>query len=169
MGGKPVFGQPKTHEHRTVVVPRFVFDGLTPGERLVFTAPKGGHLRTGNFRRNVWLPRGGRMWSRGPSGPRPTGHSSQPRHRLRRVDQSRSTDAWSCQRGHDWMSMEVFTTTIWRIWQTGWRLDSHPTTAQRRRKPDTAKLQRCHSGRESPGQTRFLSVGPVGIEPTTFG
>jgi integrase len=55
VGGKLIFGEPKTHEHRTVVVPRFVFDGLPPGEGLVFTAPRGGPLRTSNFRRNVWL------------------------------------------------------------------------------------------------------------------
>lgn len=56
VGGRIVFGQPKTHEHRTVVVPRFVLEGLTPDDGLVFRAPRGGHLRTGNFRRQVWLP-----------------------------------------------------------------------------------------------------------------
>lgn len=55
VGGKLIFGEPKTHEHRTVVVPRFVFGGLTPDGGLVFTAPRGGPLRTANFRRNVWL------------------------------------------------------------------------------------------------------------------
>jgi integrase len=58
VGGRLEWGTPKTHEGRTVVVPRFVAEGLpVPGpEDLVFTAPKGGPLRTSNFRRDVWHP-----------------------------------------------------------------------------------------------------------------
>ncbi len=55
VNGELVFGEPKTHEHRTVVVPRFIFDGLKPGDGLVFTAPRGGPLRVGGFRK-VWKP-----------------------------------------------------------------------------------------------------------------
>ena len=62
VGGRLVTGEPKTHEHRTVVVPRHALP--TPGvksvetssDALVFTAPKGGPLRSANFRKNVWLP-----------------------------------------------------------------------------------------------------------------
>jgi len=56
VGGQLVFGEPKTHEHRTVIVPRFTLKELDPGDGLVFTAPRGGPLRTANFRRTVWLP-----------------------------------------------------------------------------------------------------------------
>jgi integrase len=58
VGGRLEWGTPKTHEGRTVVVPRFVTDALPSREPdgLVFTAPKGGPLRTSNFRRNVWHP-----------------------------------------------------------------------------------------------------------------
>jgi integrase len=57
VGGTIHFGLPKTHETRTVILPRLVMgrlesliDGRDPDE-LVFTAPKGGPLRQSNFRR----------------------------------------------------------------------------------------------------------------------
>jgi integrase len=57
VGGRLVFGTPKTHENRTVIVPRFVVESLGPrGSGLVFTAPRGGPLRHSNFTRGVWLP-----------------------------------------------------------------------------------------------------------------
>jgi integrase len=59
VSGRLEWGSPKTHEARSVIVPRFVVDRLGPkGEpdALVFTAPKGGPLRTSNFRTAVWLP-----------------------------------------------------------------------------------------------------------------
>jgi integrase len=58
VGGRLEWGTPKTHEGRTVVVPRFVAEGLPSREpeSLVFRAPKGGPLRTSNFRRDVWHP-----------------------------------------------------------------------------------------------------------------
>jgi integrase len=58
VGGRLEWGTPKTHDGRTVVVPRFVAAALPVREpdSLVFTAPKGGPLRTSNFRRNVWHP-----------------------------------------------------------------------------------------------------------------
>jgi integrase len=58
VGGRLEWGTPKTHEGRTVVVPRFVAEALPSCEPdgLVFTAPKGGPLRTSNFRRDVWHP-----------------------------------------------------------------------------------------------------------------
>jgi integrase len=58
VGGRLEWGTPKTHEGRTVVVPRFVAEGLPVHgpEGLVFMAPKGGPLRTSNFRRDVWHP-----------------------------------------------------------------------------------------------------------------
>ncbi|HSM45328.1 MAG TPA: tyrosine-type recombinase/integrase [Acidimicrobiia bacterium] len=57
ISGRLVFGSPKTHETRTVIVPRFVIDGLgEPGEGLVFRAPRGGPVRHSNFTRTVWVP-----------------------------------------------------------------------------------------------------------------
>ncbi len=59
VGGRLEWGTPKTHESRTVIVPRFVVDRLGPKggpDELVFTAPKGGPLRNSNFRRSVWDP-----------------------------------------------------------------------------------------------------------------
>lgn len=58
VGGRLEWGAPKTHETRTVVVPRFIVEALPQVEAddLVFTAPKGGPLRTSNFRRDVWHP-----------------------------------------------------------------------------------------------------------------
>jgi integrase len=62
VGGRLVFGSPKSHETRTVIVPRFVVDRLKPllegkdPEDLVFTAPQGGVWRGPNFRRRVFTP-----------------------------------------------------------------------------------------------------------------
>ena len=57
INGHLEWGATKTHETRTVVVPRFVVDRLGPsGDGLVFAAPKGGPLRSSNFRRDVWAP-----------------------------------------------------------------------------------------------------------------
>lgn len=62
VGGQLVFGTPKTHEARSVIVPRFVADRLNAHmagrdrDALVFTAPNGGPLRGSNFRLRVWQP-----------------------------------------------------------------------------------------------------------------
>jgi integrase len=60
VGGRLEFGPPKTYESRTVIVPGFVIERIAPllegrdrGD-LVFTAPQGGPLRLGNFRRRVF-------------------------------------------------------------------------------------------------------------------
>ncbi|MEX1038117.1 MAG: site-specific integrase [Acidimicrobiia bacterium] len=60
--GKLVFGSPKSHKSRVVVFPRFLADrltnqcaGLGPNDQ-VFTAPKGGYLRSANYRKAVWKP-----------------------------------------------------------------------------------------------------------------
>jgi integrase len=55
--GHLVFGSPKTHQHRTVPVPRFVADMLArhvagrATDALVFPSPEGAVLRANNFRR----------------------------------------------------------------------------------------------------------------------
>lgn len=60
--GKLEWGKPKSHETRTVIVPRFVIEELVPrlesmtNEELVFTARRGGPLRGPNFRNRVWSP-----------------------------------------------------------------------------------------------------------------
>jgi integrase len=59
VSGRLEWGTPKTHEARTVIVPRFVIDRLGPrgeSDELVFFATKGGPLRNSNFRRTVWNP-----------------------------------------------------------------------------------------------------------------
>lgn len=62
IGGKATFGSPKSHQHRSVPVPRSLVDqlaeqvaGKTPGD-LVFTSPEGHVLRLMNFRRRVFDP-----------------------------------------------------------------------------------------------------------------
>lgn len=62
INGALVFGSPKTHKSRVVVFPRFLAERLTDhcagidSDEPVFTAPKGGYLRSANYRRNVWKP-----------------------------------------------------------------------------------------------------------------
>jgi integrase len=62
VGGRLVFGTPKSHEARTVIVPDFVIDRMKPlmagkiPEDYVFTAPRGGPVRANNFRRRVFHP-----------------------------------------------------------------------------------------------------------------
>jgi integrase len=65
--GRLVFGTPKTHEARTVIVPRYVIERIEPllanrgPDDFVFTAPRGGPLRANNFRRRVFNPAVERM------------------------------------------------------------------------------------------------------------
>jgi integrase len=60
--GRLVFGTPKTHEARTVIVPRYVIERIEPllanrgPDDFVFTAPRGGPLRANNFRRRAFNP-----------------------------------------------------------------------------------------------------------------
>ncbi|MEU8242094.1 tyrosine-type recombinase/integrase [Actinoplanes missouriensis] len=60
INGKAVFGTPKTHQRRSVPVPRFLIDPLQvqianrSRDDLVFTSPEGGVLRNNNFRRRVF-------------------------------------------------------------------------------------------------------------------
>jgi integrase len=60
VNGAAIFGAPKTHQTRIVPVPAFLRDqlalhiaGRAPDD-FVFTAPRGGVLRVGNFRRNCF-------------------------------------------------------------------------------------------------------------------
>lgn len=58
VNGELIEGTPKTHEHRTVIVPRHALPSGSSTTRngLVFTAPRGGYLRSAHFRTRVWLP-----------------------------------------------------------------------------------------------------------------
>jgi integrase len=62
VGGKLEWGRPKTHETRTVIIPKLVAVRLEPildekdDDELVFTAPKGGPLRHSNFTKRYWIP-----------------------------------------------------------------------------------------------------------------
>ena len=57
VNGHMIFGSPKSHQHRSVPVPRFLRDDLAQHlagkgqDDLVFTAPRGAVLRVNNFRR----------------------------------------------------------------------------------------------------------------------
>jgi integrase len=62
IGGKLIWGTPKSNKVREVPVPKFLRDlleeqmaGLAPGD-LLFTSPDGEVLRDGNFRRRTWQP-----------------------------------------------------------------------------------------------------------------
>jgi len=62
VAGKLVWGSPKNHKSRVVIVPTFIAErlgehmaGLGPDD-LVFRSPRGHPLRTGNFARWVWRP-----------------------------------------------------------------------------------------------------------------
>lgn len=60
VNGTAIFGEPKTHQVRSVPVPRFLRDDLAAAcagkapQDLVFTAPEGGLLRLTNFRRRCF-------------------------------------------------------------------------------------------------------------------
>jgi integrase len=63
--GQLLFGPTKTHQRRTVVLPRFLVEMLgqhlahrvgPESSALVFTSPEGGLLRHQNFTRRVWRP-----------------------------------------------------------------------------------------------------------------
>lgn len=62
VGGRLIYGPTKTHRARTIIIPRSVSNllavNMTTSETdgPVFTAPRGGPLRSSNFRRTVWLP-----------------------------------------------------------------------------------------------------------------
>jgi len=62
VGSDLIFGTPKSHQARSVPIPRFLVDplaeltaGLAAGD-LVFTAPMGGPLRLSNYRRRIFNP-----------------------------------------------------------------------------------------------------------------
>jgi integrase len=60
--GRLTFGPTKTHETRTVILPRLAIERIEPlldgktDDDVVFTAPRGGPLRANNFRRRVFTP-----------------------------------------------------------------------------------------------------------------
>ena len=62
IGGRLVFGPTKTHETRTVILPRLVVDRIRPliegrdSDELVFAGPRGSPLRPNNFRGRVFTP-----------------------------------------------------------------------------------------------------------------
>jgi integrase len=60
VNGRAVFGTPKSHQRRSVPLPRFLVEPMAKcvadrsRDDLVFTSPDGGVLRNGNFRRRVF-------------------------------------------------------------------------------------------------------------------
>jgi integrase len=62
ISGKLIVGSPKSHRIREVALPRFVVEilevhcaGQGPDD-LVFTSPRGGYIRSSNFRSKAWKP-----------------------------------------------------------------------------------------------------------------
>jgi integrase len=62
LGGEMTYGTPKTHQRRSVPIPRMLVDrlaelvaGKAPGD-LVFTSPRGEVMRNHNFRSRVFAP-----------------------------------------------------------------------------------------------------------------
>jgi integrase len=59
VNGELVWGTPKSHRARTIVIPRFLAEELAlliAAEDLIFTSPGGRPLRSPNFLRRVWQP-----------------------------------------------------------------------------------------------------------------
>lgn len=62
VSGKAVFGTPKTHQNRSVAIPRSLIEPLKihlagkGGDEFVFASPEGGVLRVNNFRNRVFDP-----------------------------------------------------------------------------------------------------------------
>jgi integrase len=62
LGSGLSWGTPKTHERRLVTMPAFLADrlathlGTITDDELIFSAPKGGPLRSSPFRQTVWKP-----------------------------------------------------------------------------------------------------------------
>ena len=62
IGATLTWSTPKSHEPRTVTMPSTVVDqlaehlGSVASDELVFTAPRGGPLRSSTWRRQVWVP-----------------------------------------------------------------------------------------------------------------
>jgi len=60
--GEVSYGSPKTHQHRSVPIPRSLVDDLAllvagkDPDDLVFTSPRGAPMRNHNFRRRVFAP-----------------------------------------------------------------------------------------------------------------
>jgi integrase len=61
VGGRVILGTPKSHQSRTVPLPRFLAAEITAAaagkhaDQLVFTMPGGGVMRLPNWRRSVFL------------------------------------------------------------------------------------------------------------------
>lgn len=62
VGGTPIFGTPKSHQRRSVPLPRFLSDDMAEllagksADELVFTSPEGSVLSLRNFRRRAFDP-----------------------------------------------------------------------------------------------------------------
>ena len=62
LGNEVTYGTPKTHQHRSVPIPRSLIDGLAEhmsgkhADDLVFTSPRGTPMRNHNFRGRVFVP-----------------------------------------------------------------------------------------------------------------
>lgn len=107
VGGRVIFGTPKTHKQRSVPYPAFLTEALmaaTAGKAdddLVFTAPGGGVLRNTNFRSRAFDRAKKKLGLPGFAGPRPEAHRGEPGHRVGGERQGGAVDAGSRVGGHD--------------------------------------------------------------------
>jgi len=176
VGGKVIFGTPKTHKRRVVPFPAFLagpltelIDGRGPGE-LLFTAPGGGVLRNTNFRSRVFEPAKADL-----------GLGALRIHDLRHTAASLAVAAGAnvkvVQRmlGHASaaMTLDVYTGLFADdLDSVAERLDvaAAQSRADSLRTADVLTLAEARSKRASQGvDLRKHVVGPVGLEPTTYG
>ena len=176
VGGKVIFGTPKTHKLRVVPFPAFLASPLTEliagrgPDELLFTAPGGGVLRNTNFRSRVFEHAKADL-----------GLSALRIHDLRHTAASLAVAAGAnvkvVQRmlGHASaaMTLDVYTGLFAEdLDSVAERLDvaAAQSRADSLRTADVLTLAEDRSKRASQGaDLRKRGVGPVGLEPTTYG
>ena len=176
VGGKVIFGTPKTHKCRVVSFPAFLAGPLTEliagrgPDELLFTAPGGGVLRNTNFRSRVFEHAKANL-----------GLGALRIHDLRHTAASLAVAAGANvkvvqrMRGHASaaITLDVHTGLFANdLDSVAERLDA--AAAQSRadslRTADVLTLAEARSKRASQGaDLHKRMVGPVGLEPTTYG
>jgi len=99
--GKLIWGTPKSHQIRSVPIPRFLVDdlavvmaGKAPGD-LVFTTRRGAVLRNLNFRRDVFDAAATAAGAGGADSARAAAYGRFTRRERRSQRESGSEDAWA--------------------------------------------------------------------------
>ena len=178
--GQMVFGPTKNYRARTIVMPSFMremlndhivsFGGPDP-EGLVFSVPGGAPMRNSNFSRRVWKP-----------AIRQADLPSELRvHDLRHtavallISRGAHPEAIKRYMGHSSITVtmdvygHLFPSAADDLAGALDELYRQSQTDKIRTKLRVANTEDHESGSESPINRGFPEVGPVGIEPTTFG